>query len=143
MRTVWNLYGKLIESFTRQKSGVSGQTSRPTYPSVVCMLLWIELLFRMERCYRITDRQSVALDGEVTVYISVLMTRTLVSCRRPCEYGHWSSFEDWATMDKYYIRQQRSGTASCHDQVLERRFQDQSVDPLCEVATLVRLNAIH
>ena len=137
--TVWNLYGKLIESIhSTEERREWAKRQEPTYPSVVL--------------YAVVDRAVIpdgtlpiemlignpaALDeSEVTVYISSIDDQTLCPADVHVIMAIGPSFEDWATMDKNAYQTAKDREQHRLIQVLERRFPgiSQSIH-YAEVAT--------
>ena len=124
--TVWNLYGKLIESIhSTEERREWAKRQEPTYPSVVL--------------YAVVDRAVIpdgtlpiemlignpaALDeSEVTVYISSIDDQTLCPADVHVIMAIGPSFEDWATWTNIY-QTAKIGNSIAQIQVLERRFPE-------------------
>jgi prolycopene isomerase len=123
--TVWNLYGKLINSvYSTQKKREWAQKQAPTYPSVVL--------------YAVVDRNVIPEDtapiemlvgnpdrldeSEVTAYILSIDDKTLCEDDEHTVVAIGPTFESWDTWDKGEYQKKKQKEQSRLICVLEKRF---------------------
>ena len=123
--TVWNLYGKLIDSaFTTAERIQWAKSQVPTYPSVVL--------------YALVDRNVIPEDtapiemlvgnpdrldeSEVTVYILSIDDRTLCGQDEHTVVAIGPTFEDWETADDAEYRDRKKKEQERLIAVMEKRF---------------------